>query len=78
MGRTLRRCQLTGCRCRLPLQKVTSCSRGIHLSHAEVGFCDFLQSLFAVTCHSFWSVMQAILPIGAVLIKILEKIFLQN
>jgi hypothetical protein len=30
-----------------------------------VGFCDFLQSLFAVTCHSSWSSLQAILPIFA-------------
>jgi hypothetical protein len=37
----------------------------MHLSHAEVGFRDFLQSLFAVTCHSSWSAMQAILPILA-------------
>jgi hypothetical protein len=47
------------------MQKVTSCSRGMHLSHAEVGFRDFLQSLFAVTCHSSRSAMQAILPILA-------------
>jgi hypothetical protein len=37
----------------------------MHLSHAEVGFCEFLQSLFAVTCHSSRSAMQAILPILA-------------
>jgi hypothetical protein len=37
----------------------------MHLSHAEVGFRDFLQSLFAVTCHSSRSAMQAILPILA-------------
>ncbi len=65
MGRTPRRRQLTGCRRRLPMRKGTSCSRGMHLSHAEVGFRDFLQSLFAVTCHSSWSAMQAILPILA-------------
>ena len=65
MGRTPRRCQLTGCRRRLPLRKMTSCSRGMHLSHAKVDFCDFVQSLFAVTCHSSWSAMQAILPILA-------------
>jgi hypothetical protein len=65
MGRTPRQRQLTGCRCRLPLQKATSCSHGMHLSHAEVGFCDFLKSLFAVTCHSSRSAMQAILPILA-------------
>ncbi len=65
MGWTLRQRQITGCRHRLPMQKVTSCSRGMRLSHAEVGFCDFLQSLFAVTCHSSQSAMQAILPILA-------------
>ena len=65
MGRIPRRRQLTGCRRRLPLQKVTSCSRGMHLSHAEVGFRDFIQSLFAVTCYSSRSAMQAILPILA-------------
>ena len=65
MGRTPRRRLLTGCRCRQPLRKVTSCSRGMHLSHAEVGFRDFLQSLFAVTCHSSRSAMQVILPILA-------------
>jgi hypothetical protein len=37
----------------------------MQLSHAEVGFCDFLQSLFAVTCHSSWSAMQVILPMLA-------------
>jgi hypothetical protein len=65
MGRTLWQRQLTGCRRRLPLRQATSCSRSVHLSHAKVGFCDFLQSLFAVTCHSSWSAMQAILPILA-------------
>ena len=65
MGRTPRRRQLTGCRRRLPMRKATSCGRAMHLSHAEVGFRDFLQSLFAVTCHSSRSAMQAILPILA-------------
>ncbi len=65
MGRTPRQRQLTGCRRHLPLQKATSCSRAMHLSHAKVGFRDFLQSLFAVTCHSSQSAMQAILPILA-------------
>jgi hypothetical protein len=37
----------------------------MHLSHAEVGFRDFLQSFFAVTCHSSWSAMQVILPMLA-------------
>jgi len=37
----------------------------MHLSHAEVGFRDFIQSLFAVTCQSSRSAMQAILPILA-------------
>ena len=41
----------------------------MQLQHApqscKVGFCDFLQSLFAVTCHSSQSVMQAILPVLA-------------
>jgi hypothetical protein len=37
----------------------------MHLSHAKVGFCDFLQSLFAVTCHYSRSAMQAILSILA-------------
>ena len=60
MGRTLRRRQLTGCRRRQPLQKATSCNRGMHLSHTEVGFRDFIQSLFAVTCQSSRSAMQAI------------------
>jgi hypothetical protein len=55
MGRTPRQRQLTGCRCCLPMQKVTTCSCGMHLSHAKVGFRDFLQSLFAVTCHLFWT-----------------------
>ena len=50
MGRTPRHRQLTDC---------------MHLSHAKVGFCEFLQSLFAVTCHSSRSAMQAILPILA-------------
>ena len=63
MGTIPRRRQLTGCRRRLPLQKVTSSSHSMHLSHAEVGFCDFLHCLFALTCHSSRSVMQAILPI---------------
>ena len=62
MGRTPRQHQLTGCRRRLPLCSATSCSRSMHLSHAKVGFHDFLQSLFAVTCHSAWSAMQVILP----------------
>jgi hypothetical protein len=65
MGQTPRQRQLTGCRRHLPLQKVTSCSRGMHLSHAGKGFRDFLQSLFAVTCHSSRSAIQAILPILA-------------
>ena len=65
MGRTPRRCQLTGCRRRQPLRKATSCNCGMHLSHAEVGFRDFIQSLFAVTCQSSRSAMQAILPILA-------------
>jgi hypothetical protein len=47
------------------MQKATYCDRAMHLSHAKVGFCDFLQSLFAVTCHSSRSAMQAILPILA-------------
>jgi hypothetical protein len=59
MGRTPRGRQLTGCRRRLPLQKATSCDRAMHLSHAKVVFRDFLQSLFAVTCHSSRSAMQA-------------------
>jgi hypothetical protein len=37
----------------------------MHLSHAEVDFRDFLQSLFAVTCHSSWLAMQAMLPMLA-------------
>jgi hypothetical protein len=65
MGWTPRRRKLTGCRRRLPLHQASSHSRSIHLSHAEVGFRDFLQSLFAVTCHSSWSLLQAILPIFA-------------
>ena len=65
MGRTPKRRQLTGCRRRLPLWKATSCSSAMHLSHAEVGFRDFLQSLFAVTCHSSWLAMQAMLPMLA-------------
>ena len=65
MGWTPRRRQLTGCRRRQPLRKATSCGRGMHLSHAEVGFRDFIQSLFAVTCYSSRSAMQAILPILA-------------
>ena len=65
MGRTPRQRQLTGCRRRLPMRKVTLCSCVMHLSHAKVGFCDFLQSLFAVTCHSSRLAMQAILPILA-------------
>jgi hypothetical protein len=47
------------------MRKATCCDRAMHLSHAEVGFRDFLQSLFAVSCHSSWSAMQAILPILA-------------
>ena len=34
----------------------------MHLSYSEVGFRDFLQSLYAVTCHSTRLAMQAILP----------------
>ena len=55
----------TSCRRRLPLRKATSCSRAMHLSHAEVGFRNFLQCFFAVTCHSSWSAMQVILPMLA-------------
>ncbi len=65
MGRTPRRRQLTGCRCHLSMQKATSYGCAMHLSHAEVGFHVFLQSLFAVTCHSSRLAMQAILPILA-------------
>jgi hypothetical protein len=65
MGRTPRQHTLTGCRRRLPLHQASSHSRSIHLSHAKVGFCDLLQSLLAVTCHSSGSVLQAILPIFA-------------
>jgi hypothetical protein len=65
MGRTLRCHPLMGCRHHLPMHQASSCSHSIHLSHAEVGFCHFLQNLFAVTCHSSWSVMQAILLVFA-------------
>ncbi len=37
----------------------------MHLSHAKWGFGNFIQSLFAVTCYSSRSAMQAILPILA-------------
>ena len=62
MGKIPRRHQLAGWTCRLPLSQASSCSCSMLLSHAEVGFCDFLQSLFAVTCHFTRSAMQVILP----------------
>ena len=34
----------------------------MHLSYSEVGFRVFLQSLYASTCHSARSAIQAILP----------------
>jgi hypothetical protein len=62
MGKIPRRRVLTGCRRRLPLRQASSHSCSIHLSHAEVGFRELVQSLFAVTCFSARSAMHAILP----------------
>jgi hypothetical protein len=60
MGRTPRRHTLTGCRRRLPLRQASSHSRSIHLSHAKVGFCDFLQSLYLIVAIAVATV--AVLP----------------
>ena len=45
----------------------------MHLSHAEVGFHYFLQSLFAVTCHSTRLAMQAILPALALSLYLTDR-----
>jgi hypothetical protein len=65
MGWTPRQHLLTGCTRRPPLHQGSSYSLSMHLSHAEVGSCHFLQSFFAVSCHFSRIAMQAILPIFA-------------
>jgi hypothetical protein len=67
------RCPLKGCRCQLSLRQASSCSPTIHLSHAKVGFCHFLQNLFAVSCHSSQSAMQAILPVFALSLYFMDS-----